>query len=72
MNWTYEGKEIVDISQFPENTFGFIYEVTHIPTGKKYIGKKQLFFNKKLPPLIVTGKHQLFLSLHKSNSLKHI
>ena len=48
MNWTYEGKEIIDISQFPENTFGFIYEVTHTPTGKKYIGKKQLFFNKKL------------------------
>ena len=51
MNWTYEGKEITDISQFPEETFGFIYEVTHIPSGKKYIGKKQLFFNKKLPPL---------------------
>ena len=34
----------------PENTYGFIYEVTHIPTGKKYIGKKVLYFerNKRL------------------------
>lgn len=49
--WIYKDIQIKDISDFPENTFGFIYEVTHIPTGKKYIGKKVLFFNKKMPPL---------------------
>jgi len=34
----------------PVNTYGFIYEVLHIPTGKKYIGKKVLYFerNKRL------------------------
>ena len=34
----------------PVNTYGFIYEVVHIPTGKKYIGKKVLYFerNKRL------------------------
>ena len=34
----------------PKDTYGFIYQVTHIPTGKKYIGKKVLFFerNKRL------------------------
>lgn len=35
----------------PEGTFGFIYEVLHKPTGKKYIGKKVLQFNRTLPPL---------------------
>lgn len=46
MNWLYNGKEITDISQFPPNTFGFIYEVI-TPKGKKYIGKKVLFHNIK-------------------------
>jgi hypothetical protein len=35
----------------PEGTYGFIYEVTHQPTGRKYIGKKVLEFNRTLPPL---------------------
>jgi len=49
--WTYEGKPIESMDDMPEGTFGFIYEVTHIPTGKKYIGKKQLMMNRTLPPL---------------------
>lgn len=49
--WTYEGKPIESMEDMPEGTFGFIYEVTHIPTGKKYIGKKQLMMNRTLPPL---------------------
>ncbi len=46
MNWLYNEKEITDISQFPPNTFGFVYEVI-TPKGKKYIGKKVLFHNQK-------------------------
>lgn len=48
--WMYQGRIINELSDFPEGTYGFIYEVLHIPTGKKYIGKKVLFFerNKKL------------------------
>tara|TARA_B100000497_G_scaffold31251_1_gene36611 strand:- start:206 stop:655 length:450 start_codon:yes stop_codon:yes gene_type:complete len=46
MNWLYNGKEITDISQFPANTFGFIYEVI-TPEGKKYVGKKVLYHNQK-------------------------
>ena len=49
--WTYQGRIINDISDFPENTFGFVYEVIHKPTGLKYIGKKVLYFNRTLPPL---------------------
>ena len=47
MSWTYQNQEMVDITQFPENTFGFVYIVTHKPTGKSYIGKKVLQFTKK-------------------------
>jgi len=47
MSWTYKTHKIGDITQFPENTFGFVYIVTHKPTGKSYIGKKVLFHNKK-------------------------
>ena len=34
----------------PQNTFGFVYEVTYIPTNEKYLGKKVLYFerNKRL------------------------
>ena len=49
--WTYEGKPIESMEDMPEGTFGFIYEVTHNPTGKKYVGKKQLMMNRTLPPL---------------------
>ena len=49
--WLHKGKVIESIEDMLENTFGFIYEVTHRPTGHKYIGKKVLQFNRKLPPL---------------------
>lgn len=53
--WFYKGIPVVSILDMPEGTYGFIYEVTHIPTGKKYLGKKVLYFerNKKL------GKREL-------------
>ena len=44
-------KPIKTINDMPENTFGFIYEVTYTPTNEKYLGKKVLQFNKTLPPL---------------------
>ena len=48
--WTYKGLLITSIDDMPENTYGFIYKVTHKPSGKKYIGKKVLYFerNKRL------------------------
>ena len=49
--WTYQGRIFNDILDFPEDTYGFIYEVYHKPTGQKYIGKKVLQFNRTLPPL---------------------
>jgi len=46
--WTYNQKEIKELSDFPEDTYGFIYKITHIPSGKKYIGKKVLFFERNV------------------------
>jgi hypothetical protein len=56
-NWLYENKEINEITDFPENTFGFIYISKHIPTNTSYLGKKSLYHNikKKL------GKKELAL-----------
>mgnify|MGYP001205894459 FL=1 len=48
--WTHQGRVITSINDMPTGTYGFIYEVTHKPTGVKYIGKKVLYFerNKRL------------------------
>ena len=40
--WKYDKGEISDISEIPYGAFGFVYEVLHKPSGKKYIGRKQL------------------------------
>jgi hypothetical protein len=45
--WLYQNTKIYDITQFPEWVYGFIYIVTHDPTGKSYIGKKSLYHNVK-------------------------
>ena len=45
--WLYQGKEIISLEDLPQDTYGFIYIVTHLPSGKSYIGKKSLFHNVK-------------------------
>ena len=49
--WKYGSKDITDASQFPDGAFGFVYMITHVPTGKEYIGRKQILSNRTLPPL---------------------
>jgi hypothetical protein len=46
-NWLLFKKQIESVDQFPEDTFGFVYKITHIDTNKAYIGKKSLYHNKK-------------------------
>lgn len=48
MNWKYKDKEFTAITDFPNETFGFVYRIVHTPTGKAYIGKKVLFHTKKV------------------------
>lgn len=49
--WTHKNKTIESLEDVPKDAIGFIYEITHNPTNKRYIGKKILHHNKKLPPL---------------------
>ena len=55
MNWTYKREIIENISQFPENTYGFVYKITHKSTEKSYIGKKILYYQRK----VKLGKKEL-------------
>jgi hypothetical protein len=48
MNWTYKNQEITAISDFPSNTFGFVYRIVHISSDKAYIGKKVLQHTRKV------------------------
>ena len=42
MSWKLNGKQINSIQDFSIEPYGFIYEITQISTGKKYIGKKKI------------------------------
>ena len=59
--WLYQNREIKELSDMPEDIFGFIYEVTHLPTGRKYLGKKQLISVTKK----ALGKKELALLTDK-------
>ena len=65
--WLYKDKQINQLSDMPEpQPFGFIYEVTHIPTGRKYLGKKQLISVQNKP----LGKKELAALTDKRASKK--
>lgn len=66
--WLYQNKEVKELSDMPEDIFGFIYEVTHLPTGRKYLGKKQLISVTKK----ALGKKELALITDKRASKKKI
>ena len=48
MTWLYQGKIVDDI---PDDKIGFVYLITNLDNGKKYIGKKLVQFKKSRPPL---------------------
>lgn len=41
--WTYQNEEVTEL---PEDCVGFVYIITNITNGKKYIGKKLAKFSK--------------------------
>lgn len=51
LNWIYEGKDFTE-SEILDN-YGFVYQITNLQTGKKYIGKK-FFYSQKTK--VVKGK----------------
>ena len=48
MIWTYQQQPPEEI---PEGYIGFVYLITNLTTGQKYIGKKLAQFKKTRPPL---------------------
>ena len=57
--WYFEGKLLEDDS-IPKNAIAFLYMITHIETGKWYIGRKNLYRkvtkNVKSPSGVVKKK----------------
>ena len=43
MTWLYQNQTI---NQLPEDCIGFVYIITNITSGRKYIGKKLAKFSK--------------------------
>lgn len=48
MHWTYQNQPVEEI---PEGYIGFVYLITNLKTGQKYIGKKLAQFKRTKPPL---------------------
>jgi len=48
MQWTYQHQPLDEI---PEDHIGFVYIITNLKTGQKYIGKKLAQFKRTKPPL---------------------
>jgi hypothetical protein len=46
MEWQYEGDDYIPETIDPKVHYGFVYEITNLANGKKYIGKK-LFWSTK-------------------------
>ncbi len=65
-NWTYKEVEFTDISQFPEGTIGYIYEIRNKLTDKFYIGRKNLYSTRTK----ALGKKELAQLTDKRSSKK--
>ena len=48
MIWTYQQQPVGEI---PEGYIGFVYLITNLQSGQKYIGKKLTQFKRTKPPL---------------------
>lgn len=77
VKWKWEHRWMENISDFPDGTFGFVYEIIFLD-GKKYIGKKSLYSHATMNKL-KSGKerkgHIEFLRAyrnHKAVELEHI
>lgn len=56
VNWTYQGKEVTSIEQFPEGAIGIIYLIENLSNGKKYYGRKTCRALNKKKKLTKTEK----------------
>jgi hypothetical protein len=69
--WIYNQNEIHNLSDFPEDSVGFIYKLTLLENGveKYYIGKKQLFNYKTVK---LTQKEILALTDKRKSKVKKV
>ena len=51
MDWVHNGKEVKSIDDLPKDCIGFIYKITNTKTNEYYIGKKNIYQRRTLPPL---------------------
>lgn len=45
MNWLYKEKELLEI---PEGMIGFVYMITNLESGRRYIGRKNFYTSKTI------------------------
>lgn len=45
--WIYKRKTITTLADIPKDSFGFVYLITNLTNGRKYLGCKQLFTKRK-------------------------
>ena len=72
--WIYKNKQVESISQIPDNAIGFVYIIINNETTEWYVGKKNLYSYRTLPPLKgykrkrKVTKESNWLSYQSSNS----
>ena len=75
MVWLYKGHPVTEVSDMPKDVHGFVYCVK-TEDGKKYIGKKTLFsnrkrkFGKKESALITDKRKKLYEIVRKESDWK--
>jgi len=73
--WTYNNVLITDLSDMPDDTIGFVYEIT-TKTNKKYVGRKLLYtvrkrkFGKKEAALVTDKRLKLYEMAKKESNWK--
>lgn len=55
LNWKYNGLDFTE--DLVDDNYGFVYLITNLTTGKKYVGKKLFYFSKTKQ---VKGKKKRF------------
>lgn len=51
MDWVYNDKKVNSIDDLPQDCIGFIYKISNTKTNEYYIGKKNIYQRRTLPPL---------------------
>ena len=67
--WYYEDKEFNPAEHDYESLAGFVYLITNLENNKKYVGKKNFWSTRRLPPL--KGKSRRRVKKIESNWMEY-